>query len=890
MSRSYVNLNVNPCKMCMPLGGVLAFKGIESSMVILHGSQGCSTYIRRHMAAHYNEPVDIASSSLNEQGTVYGGADNLKKGIMNMAKLYSPKVIGVLTTCLAETIGEDTKRIIEELKKEEPWINNIEIVASPTPGYGGTQYEGYFTALRAIVAKVTTDSNKNVSSLNNKINVILPPLSPGDVRNIKEIIEAFTNDYILIPDISETLDGPFVKEYSRIPEGGTKLDLIAEMKNSKATIEISNPLSDNISPGVFLKEKYEIPLYQISIPTGIKNCDKFLEILSMLTEIKIPEKYLKERGRLLDAMVDAHKYNAEVRAIIYGEPHYCSALTDVALENGMKPLVVASGQIIEIKKEDKFFTIKDDPINNMELIKNQDKPLLIDDTDFDTIEKLAVSLKANMLIGNSDGRRIEEKQGVFLVREGFPIHDRLGGQRKRITGYNGTIEFIDETSNGVLAYTERTYREEMYNKYYVQEEKHMEENSFFDNETIKKKTLEHPCYNGCASNMARMHLPVAPKCNVSCNYCNRKYDCPNESRPGVTSEILSPEEALEKFKIVKEKVPNLKVVGIAGPGDALANFEATSKTLKLIRQADPDITFCLSTNGLMLPFYANEIIKLGVTHVTVTINSLEPEIVGKVYREINYLGQRYTGREGAEILINNQLSGLKYLTSHGIICKVNTVMVKGINDEKIPELVKELKKYGIYINNIMQMIPASGSVFENMPLVTQKELNDMRKSCEVDVKQMYHCRQCRADAIGTLSEDRSIEFRIKCDKSEGIAIDNKKNIEEDLVKIAIVSKSGLNIDQHFGHAEEVYIYVSGREGIKFLEKRSVEKYCTGKEECDDKEKVMEKVIEMLGDCTALIAMRIGDAPRKKLEDKGIKVYQMYDTISSAVQKVMSYKA
>ena len=115
MGSNLVRLNVNPCKMCMPMGALTAFFGIRNCMTILHGSQGCSTYIRRHMATHYNEPVDIASSSLTEQGTVFGGGENLIRGLENLIRLYRPEVIGVATSCLAETIGEDVPAILESI-------------------------------------------------------------------------------------------------------------------------------------------------------------------------------------------------------------------------------------------------------------------------------------------------------------------------------------------------------------------------------------------------------------------------------------------------------------------------------------------------------------------------------------------------------------------------------------------------------------------------------------------------------------------------------------------------------------------------------------------------------------------------------------------------------
>jgi nitrogenase molybdenum-iron protein NifN len=152
--------------------------------------------------------------------------------------------------------------------------------------------------------------------------------------------------------------------------------------------------------------------------------------------------------------------------------------------------------------------------------------------------------------------------------------------------------------------------------------------------------------------------------------------------------VLTPREALEKFLEVKEKVKNLKVIGIAGPGDALANFENTRKSIEMIKSVDPDITFCLSTNGLMLMYHADEIIRLGVSHVTITINAVDPRIGSKIYREVDFMGVRLKGERAAAILLANQLAGLRYLSSRGIVCKVNIVMIKGINDNHIEDVEK----------------------------------------------------------------------------------------------------------------------------------------------------------------------------------------------------------
>lgn len=393
-------------------------------------------------------------------------------------------------------------------------------------------------------------------------------------------------------------------------------------------------------------------------------------------------------------------------------------------------------------------------------------------------------------------------------------------------------------------------------------------NYISDNE---EKTKKHPCFScGSAHKYARMHLPIAPKCNISCNYCLRKYDCVNESRPGVTTEVLSPKEAFLKYKYVKAKMPNLTVVGIAGPGDALANFEDVKETLELIKKYDKEVTFCLSTNGLMLPFYCEQIIKLGVSHVTITINGVDPEITSKIYKYIDYLGTTYTGVEGAEILLNNQLSGLKYLSDRGIVCKVNIVMLKGINDNHIEDIVKKVKTLGASITNIMQMIPVKGSAFEQMPLVNIKEIMDLRKKCELHIPQMYHCKQCRADAIGTLDDDQSIKF-------------SNHNNHEVKLRFAIASKTGKIVDLHFGHATEFYIYDYINNNVTFIEKRSTDKYCNGKEDGEEIDK-FEETMKVLADCNGIISLRIGNSPTNKFKSKGIKVFMTCEEIESAVEK------
>lgn len=891
MRGTLVNLNVNPCKMCMPMGAVTACYGIKKCMSILHGSQGCSTYIRRHMATHYNEPVDIASSSLTEEGTVYGGEKNLIKGLKNLITVYKPEVIAVETTCLAETIGEDIDRIISNFKRENTEAADIEIIPIPSAGYAGTQFEGYMKALFQIVKHVKMDTREN-----GKINVITSPLSPGDIRYLKELLEAFSLDYILLPDLSENLDGIYQPGYVKLPSEGTDIRDIRKMAGADFTIEISGFTKDNPSVAEYLFEKYQVPYEKCNVPMSLRDNDILIKLLAKLSGKEIPAKIRKERGRFLDAMVDAHKYNGEARAGVFGEPDFVLSTVRMCVENGILPILVATGSkcpALRLKLEEEIKEVAEGYFC--------DDYLILDDTDFKTIEEKAKELGVNVLIGNSDGRRISEKLSIELVRRGFPIHDRVGGQRLRTIGYTGALTFLDEISNVVLSKKEDGFRKELYQKYFLKEKSAtqtkeaevtnmdiLEEVPAVKQEkTPEEKTKTHPCYNCGAHDYARMHLPIAPKCNISCNYCVRKYDCPNESRPGVTTQVLNPKAAFEKYMEVKKKVAKLSVVGIAGPGDALANFEETRETLALIRGEDKDVTFCLSTNGLMLPQYADELITLGVSHVTVTMNAVDPVIGAKIYKHVNYMGNAYFGETGAAILMANQMAGIRMLTSKGIVCKVNIVMIKGINDEHIPEVVKKVKELGATITNIMQLIPVEGSVFEHIPLVSNLEIMSMRKKCGETMQQMYHCKQCRADAIGILGDDRSIEFNACHKEEQENTLDSNLKPDSKSISIAVATKSGVLVDQHFGQVSEFYIYEYQNGATKFKERRVIEKYCNGVEECDLKEDKITSILKTIADCNAVIAMRIGEAPKSRLAEKGIQVFTTYDRIEDSVIKAVA---
>jgi len=422
---------------------------------------------------------------------------------------------------------------------------------------------------------------------------------------------------------------------------------------------------------------------------------------------------------------------------------------------------------------------------------------------------------------------------------------------------------------------------------------------------IWEKVKNHPCYSEQAHHhYARMHVAVAPACNIQCNYCNRKYDCANESRPGVVSERLTPEQAAKKALAVAATIPQMTVLGIAGPGDPLANPAKTFKTFELVAEQAPDIKLCLSTNGLMLPDHVETIVKYKVDHVTITINMVDPEIGAKIYPWIFYNHKRYEGVEAAKILSERQLLGLEMLTARGVLCKINSVMIPGVNDRHLVEVNRAVKSRGAFLHNIMPLIsaPEHGTVFglSGQRGPSARELKALQDACEGEMNMMRHCRQCRADAVGLLGEDRSAEFstakvmEMEVSYDPGSRQAYQAKVEETRqaeaaakaaelatlaggrsdakILIAVATKGGGRVNEHFGHAKEFQIYELSTDGAKFVGHRRVDLYCQGGFGDEDK---LETVIRAIADCTAVFVAKVGACPKEELRKAGIDPVEQY---------------
>ncbi|MGB5101251.1 MAG: nitrogenase component 1 [Methanothrix sp.] len=427
---------VNPCSMCMPMGSVMVFRGIEGCMPLFHGSQGCSTYMRLYLAHHFREPVDIASTALSEKGAVYGGSANLMQGLKNVIKGYKPKVIGIATTCLAETIGDDVPQIVREFQAQELLAKDVIIISVSTPSYAASHEVGYRVALKALIQTIAKKSKPN-----GRINMLVGSIiSPADVRFLRRLFDDWGLEYILMPDISETFDATLSQDLPLIPKGGTPLEDIRDTANSKATLTIGGWVQEP-GAGNYLEKEFNVPHVALPLPIGLEFTDRLAANLEELTGLSMPECYERERGRLLDTMVDAHKILADVKTAVYGDTEMVLGITRIMTELGMKPQIVATGAANPAFAE-----------NAAELAPGS-KVMM--ETDFLQIATEASSRDIELMVGPFTGRGIARKENIPLLRVGLPNHDRYGASHQLLLGYEGSMNLVEGMANALLDGRER---------------------------------------------------------------------------------------------------------------------------------------------------------------------------------------------------------------------------------------------------------------------------------------------------------------------------------------------------------------------------------------------------------------------------------------------------
>lgn len=395
-----------------------------------------------------------------------------------------------------------------------------------------------------------------------------------------------------------------------------------------------------------------------------------------------------------------------------------------------------------------------------------------------------------------------------------------------------------------------------------------------------KRICRHPCFNNYDFHSAVIHLPIAAESNIAYKenlfFDNFLKDPCN----GVSTLLLTPDEAIERFVEVRKGLPNLSVAAIAGPGEALADFDSVKNVFLRIRQLHPEIVLCLSTNGLMLPVYANHLISLGVNSITVTMNTFHPETGAKIYDHITYLGHKYYGTEGANILLQNQMAGISYLTSLGIAIRINIPVIKGVNEQDIKEIIRFAKECGCKFTNVMDL--STGKVSENgLEAFHSDGLSEARKEYEAIMPQSYFCKPCHPSSVETLNTRFSFDFSKSIESFE----DKSKSVSVN-ARFAVCSQNGKLTDQHFGLATKFYIYDYADDVITFSETRLVEQYCLGSKEDKENGKIY-RLIKAIEDCNCVICMRIGVCPANALKEKDIDTYTTYNLIEDGIREAVN---
>jgi nitrogen fixation protein NifB len=385
----------------------------------------------------------------------------------------------------------------------------------------------------------------------------------------------------------------------------------------------------------------------------------------------------------------------------------------------------------------------------------------------------------------------------------------------------------------------------------------------------------HPCFNIDARHRhGRVHLPIAPDCNVQCNFCKRIYDCANESRPGVTTAVLSPQQSLVYLNRVLAKDNRISVVGIAGPGDPFATPSLTLETLRLVRETHPEMLLCVASNGLGLPPHAEAMGKLAVSHVTLTVNAVDPQIGAKVYAWIRDGKKVYRGLSGAELLWSRQAEAIRLLKQHDVIVKINTIIIPGVNDDHVVEVARQVADLGADIANCVPLYPVDGTPFGELETPPADRVAAIRAEVAQHLPIMSHCTRCRADAVGLLGEPKRPEMELALLAAAGSPL----NPAEDRPYVAVATREGVLVNQHLGEADQLNIYAKDEAGFRVVEQRRTPPSGSGSQRWND-------LADALEDCRAVLVASAGQAPRNTLVGRGIKVVMMEGLVDEGLDAV-----
>ncbi|MBU3185131.1 nitrogenase molybdenum-iron protein subunit beta [Clostridium estertheticum] len=436
-------LRINPAKTCQPIGAMYAALGVHACLPHSHGSQGCCAFHRMQLTRHFKEPIMASTSAFTEGASVFGGGANLKTAIKNIFELYKPDIIAVHTTCLSETIGDDCKTMIFQAEGDIP--EGKHVIHASTPSYVGSHITGFSSMVKAFVTYLSVNSGKE----NGKVNLLPGFVDPGDMRELKRILNVMEIDNILFPDTSGVLDAPMTGSFEMYPLGGTTVDEIIDAGNSKLSIALGSYSAE--AAGIELEKKCKVPMKTLATPIGIEATDRLITELSLFSNKDVPKSIEEERGQLVDLMLDSQAYFNGKKVAIYGDPDIVTSLAEFVISLGAIPKYVITGTPGETFVKE---------VNAMLAANGIEGSTVKAAADLFELHQWMKNEPVDLLMGNTHGKFIARAEDVPFVRVGFPILDRYAHQYFPIVGYKGAIRLIEMMSNVILDKIDRTCPEE----------------------------------------------------------------------------------------------------------------------------------------------------------------------------------------------------------------------------------------------------------------------------------------------------------------------------------------------------------------------------------------------------------------------------------------------
>lgn len=413
---------VNPLKQSQPLGAAIAFLGLQGMIPLLHGSQGCTAFAKVVLVRHFREAIPLSTTAMTEVTTILGGEENIEQAILTLVEKVNPEIIGLCTTSLTETRGDDMEGIMKDFRKRHPELDKLPIILVSTPDFRGALQDGFANAIASIV-KELPEAGKVESR---QVNILSSSaFTPGDIQHVKEIVIAFGLEPIVIPDLSTSMDGHLDDSWSPITLGGTTLADLKKAGCSSFTIALGESVRE---AATILEQRFNIPYEVFPELTGLQPVDEFMQALADLSGNIVPDKFRHQRRQLQDAMLDTHFYFGRKRVSLALEPDLLwstvlflqsmGAEIQAAVTTTRSPLLAAL------------------PIETVVI------------GDYEDFEQLAIG--SDLLIGNSHTATISKRLGIPLYRQGIPIFDRLGNGQMNKIGYQGTMDILFEIGNILL--------------------------------------------------------------------------------------------------------------------------------------------------------------------------------------------------------------------------------------------------------------------------------------------------------------------------------------------------------------------------------------------------------------------------------------------------------